>query len=298
MSRQITLVSVDCGTGHACGLALGLKNYGKVTLVWQNKNKHKLDFLNPDAKFGFEHIPKRGDDLIIAGCITFDRLEMRKYNYKRIHIIITDGRFARNPDYYNEKFKNFDVLATGCKHHFRNGLPTKTYYQPFDLSEYDLSKNDKLTVAHSPFVASKFKEKGTQKIIEVISNRNVDFDLITGVSWEECLTRKAKAHIFVDQIDHYDRDKFKFTDPNYVWPALGKSGIEAMHLGCLVLTYGKAYNTEIPSSPIAWVTEKTFAETLAYYIYKPGERTKLARKGHEWALRYATYDFAARNVLQ
>ena len=30
MSQQITLVSVDCGSAHACELAHGLEKYGKV----------------------------------------------------------------------------------------------------------------------------------------------------------------------------------------------------------------------------------------------------------------------------
>jgi len=302
--RKITITCVDAAGGHACGLAIGLKKYGTVTSVWRNKNKHKLDYLVPDAKFGFKHIPLSGDDLIIVSCITYDHLMVvlgrRRFsrilkNYTRVHIVITDGRFPASPEYYNRLFTPYDVLTTGCKRNFRGNLPTKTYYQPFDLSMFDKTKNDHLTIGHSPFTQSKFREKGTEEIIEVTDKYN--FDLITGVSWKECLIRKAKCHIFVDQIDNHDRVKFKFTNKNYVWPALGKSGLEAMHLGCLVITYGKGYDTDIPAPPVAWC-HGNFKEVLEYYIKNESERLKLAAEGQAWALKYSSYDFAAQQVLK
>ena len=301
--KKITITCVDAAGGHACGLAIGLKKYGTVTPVWRNRNLHKLDYLVPDARFGFKHIPARGDDLIIVSCITYDHLKVvlgeSMFNrilkgYTRVHIVITDGHFACSPAYYNNMFTQYDVLTTGCKRNFRGDLPTKTYYQPFDLSMFDKMKNDHLTIGHSPFSKSKFREKGTGEIIK--STDKYNFDLITGVSWKECLIRKAKCHIFVDQIDNDDRDKFKFTTKGYVWPALGKSGLEAMHLGCLVITGGKGYDTDIPAPPVAWC-DGNFKEVLEYYIKNESERLKLATEGQAWALKYSTYDFAARNVL-
>jgi hypothetical protein len=296
---QITITCVDSGGGHACGLALGLKKYGDVTAVWQNRNKHGLDYLVPDARFGFHKIPTYGDHLIIVSCITFDRLltfdrlQLRDFRYDHRHVIVTDGRFARNPNLYNYLFRSWDVLTTGCKRHFREPYPVKTYYQPFDLEH--ISRDKETLIGHSPFGPIKQREKGTEEIIE--ATKDYDFDLITGVSWDECLERKAKCHIFVDQIDHYDRDKFQFKNKDYVWPALGKSGIEAMHLGCLVITHGKSYDTEIPAPPVAWCNGN-FKEVLNYYINHESERKELAAAGREWALKYASYDFAAQNVLK
>ena len=303
MLRQITLVCVDAGGGHACGLAQGLKKHGQLKVVWENRNKHRLDYMTPDAKYGYKHIYPSGDDLIIVSCITYDHMKEQLdkvfrnilNSYQRIHVVITDGRYARNPDYYNQEFKGFDVLTTGCKRHFREPLPVKTYYQPFDLSLFSLNKNKDLTISHSPFVKSKYKEKGTLEIID--STNGYNLDLITGLSWKACIERKARSHIFVDQIDHYDRDKFKFKSPDYVWPALGKSGIEAMHLGCLVITYGAEQKTEIPSPPVAWCNGN-FKEILDYYIKNERERIEMAMAAREWALKYASYDFAAQNVLR
>lgn len=301
MRRRITLVSTDAGPGHNCGLALGLQKYGLVSVIWENKSPHKIDINVPNVKYGYRHI-NRGDDIIIVGCLAYDRIfndvhrrAKIRSNFKRIHIIITDGRFARDPDRYNRLFGEYDILTTGCKKHFRGKLRTKTFYQPFDLSHIDQTKNEQLTISHSPFGKKKYREKGTDQIIEAIEGYN--FDLITGISWDNCLKRKAKSHIFVDQIDHYDRSKFKFRDPEYVWPALGKSGIEAMHLGCCVITHGAAYDTDIPAPPVAWCNGN-FREVLAYYISHKEEREELAQKGKEWALKYASYDFAAKQVLK
>ena len=90
----------------------------------------------------------------------------------------------------------------------------------------------------------------------------------------------------------------KFKTKDYIWPALGKSGLEAMHLGCLTITYGKGYDTEIPAPPVAWCVKDSFREVLEYYIKNEKERIELAAKQKEWALKYASYDFAAQNVLR
>jgi hypothetical protein len=210
-------------------------------------------------------------------------------------MIITDGRFARYPDHYNKLLKGWDVITNACKRHFREPLPAKTFYQPFDLSHVDQTKNRELTISHSPFGPMKFREKGTNQIITTVADYN--FDLITGVSWDECLKRKAKSHIFIDQIDHYDRSKFRFRSKEYVWPALGKSGLEAMHLDCLVITYGKGYDTDIPAPPVAWCNGN-FEEVLEYYIKNEAARRMVALEQQEWALKYASYDFAAQQVLK
>ena len=303
MRKRITLVSTDAGPGHNVGLALGLEKHGQLTVVWENTNLHGLDFLY-QARYGYRSIPNRGDHIIMVGASTFERVRSLPHkfrniiqNYPRKTVIVTDGRYARNPQHYNHLFRNWEVLTTGCKRHFREPLPVKTYYQPFDLSHIETEKNEHLTIAHSPFVKKKFREKGTDQIVGICSELRLNLDLITGVSWASCLWRKAKAHIFVDQIDHYDRSKFKFRDPEYVWPALGKSGIEALHLGCCVITHGKGYDTDIPAPPVAWCNGN-FKEVLKYYIKNEKEREEMAAEGRKWALRYASYDFAARNVLQ
>jgi len=307
--RKIVLTSVDSGSAHACGLAVGLKKHGKLTVVWQNKNLHNLDAVYNKqyrAHYGFSKLPRSADDLIIVACITWDRLKQHfgvrfktwLMGFGRVHIIVSDGRFARNPRYYNREFEGHDVLTTGCKRHFREPLPVKTYYQPFDFSEIDCRKFTNLTVGHSPFVQKKFREKGTNRITLTVKERGLNYDLITGVPWMECIKRKARCHIFIDQVEHYALKKFRFKTGDYIWPALGKSGIEAMHLGCCVMTYGKGYDTDIPAPPVAWTTTEDFWMNFDSLLASPEKRQTLAQQQYEWALTYATPEFASKQVLK
>lgn len=304
--KKSSVVCVDAGGGHNCGLAIGLKKYRDVTTIWLNRNKHGLDSLVPDARYGWKHIPPVGDELIIVSCITYDKLkeyyrERHKHirtlfsGYDRTVIIVTDGRFARNPNYYNKEFIGLDVYCNPCKIYWRGNLPVKEYYQPFDLENIDRTKNNVLTVAHSPFVKAKYREKGTNLITAAVHSLGLHYDLICNVSWAEALRRKAKAHIFIDQVDHYDFAKFNA--PGYVWNALGKSGLEAMHLECLTITRGKHKVGQIPTPPIVWCDKHNLTDILKYYITRPAERSDIARAQRAWALEYSTYDFAAKNIL-
>jgi len=306
--KDVTIVGIDCGGSHACGLSVGMRRYASVTSVWKNKNKHGLDNIDLRSWFGWENIPPEGDELIIVSAITytnllasfkFEGLKKLFDGYKKKKIIFGDGRIARDPERWNNVASDFDeVFCHICKIHFRGDKPTKLFIQPFDMSKVDVRKNDILTVAHSPFVAAKNREKGTHVIVDAMKDYpDVNFDLITGLPWEEAMRRKAAAHIFVDQVAHYDLDKFKFNDDNYEWPALGKSGIEAMHLGCLVITRGQPEARDIPSPPVAWCTTDNFRDVLRYYITHHKSREELAKKQQRWAYTYSTYDFAARHVL-
>ena len=79
MRRRITLVSTDAGPGHNVGLAKGLEKLGQLTVVWENTNLHKLDYLHK-ARYGYMNIPNRGDDIVIVGAITFERIrKTRKF---------------------------------------------------------------------------------------------------------------------------------------------------------------------------------------------------------------------------
>lgn len=303
--KDVTLVCIDAGGGHACGLSLGLRKYCNLTTVWRYPNQHGLDHIEPRALLGFKHLPPGGDELIIMSNITQHYLEkhfgeagFKSYlkGWGVVKTIITDGLITLEADKWNEKMEGMEVFATLCKIGFRGDLPTKEYYQPFDLSHVEVVKNDKLTIAHSPFLPNKMIEKGTAHIKKGIMDRfgdSVIFDVITETPWEEAMKRKAKSHIFIDQL--YNEE-----DPwgvSVLHPSIGKSGIEAMHLESLVFTRGKHKSRGIPSPPVVWITDHPWIELLDYYIYHPTERLEKIAEQKQWAMKYATHDFAARNVL-
>lgn len=307
--KDITLVCVDAGGGHACGLSLGLRKYCNLTTVFKNPNVHGLDHIEQKALFGFDKLFEKfmtpgGDELIIMSVVTLIHLEnhmgvdnFKSYlkNWGVVKIIITDGTMVLDPDKYNKKMKGMEVFATMCKIALRGDLPTKEYYQPFDLSHVEIKKNNKLTIAHSPWVPSKAIEKGTCYIKEGIESYSdtVVFDIITNTPWEDALKRKAKSHIFIDQIFNKENE-YRIGLMN---PGMGKSGIEAMHLESLVITRGQHKPREIPSPPIVWIGDQSWTELLDYYIHHPEERLEKIAIQKAWALKYATHDFAARNVL-
>ena len=302
--KDVTLVCIDAGGGHACGLSLGLRKYCNLTTVWKNHNQHGLDHIEPEALMGFKNMPTGGDELIIMSNITQNHLEkhfggagFRSYlkRWGVVKTIITDGLITLEPEKYNEKMEGMEVFATLCKIRFRGDLPTKEYYQPFDLSHIKIKKNDKITVAHSPFLPNKAIEKGTRYIKEGIEHYGdaVTLDIITTTPWEEAMERKSRSHIFIDQL--YNKE-----DPwgvELMHPSIGKSGIEAMHLESLVFTRGRHKPREIPSPPVVWIADQPWIELLDYYIFHPTERLEKIARQKEWAMKYATYDFAARNVL-
>ena len=107
------------------------------------------------------------------------------------------------------------------------------------------------------------------------------------------MKRKARSHLFIDKL--YNEE-----DPwgvSLLHPSKGKSGIEAMHLESLVFTRGKHESRGIPSPPVVWIGENPLASLVDYYVYHPAEREERIVKQKEWAMEYATHDFAARNIL-
>jgi len=93
-------------------------------------------------------------------------------------------------------------------------------------------------------------------------------------------------------------DVFKFRDPDYIWPALGKSGDEAMHLGCMVITRGANQELYPPCPPVMWYSSgEKLEEIIDYYDKNPNAIGYLAWKQYRWARKYGTHDAAARNLL-
>ena len=70
-----------------------------------------------------------------------------------------------------------------------------------------------------------------------------------------------------------------------------------MHLGCLVITTGQGDDWNIPAPPVVWCDKDNFMDKIRYYVENPAERRNVAARQKKWALKYATYDYAARNVL-
>jgi hypothetical protein len=170
---------------------------------------------------------------------------------------------------------------------FRGGLPTKVFYQPFDLRPSGIKSADML-ISHSPFHEKQMRFKGTSFIKKTVEDLNIDFDLITGASWSETLARKSLSHIFIDQIQ----------DGKKVATGVGKSGLEAMLLKCMVMSEAVIEDCEdIPAPPVVYTTKERLRDDILTYVHNDAERHLVIEEQYEWASTYLNYDFIAKRML-
>jgi len=291
------LISMEAGTGHACQLSVALRKYINLNSIYFFKSEFGLDYIDSEANIGFL-LPQEGNILIIVSSQALDAI----YNYfgesyfsrfNRVTVILTDSSFMAEHERINAMIAEFEVFATNCKMQYREGFPTKVYYQPFELS-VDIVKNKKVTACHSPFATSSKKSKGTETIISTFNEIGVDYDLITGVKWEECIERKSRCDIFVDQIEHVAGDKG--IPENWIG-GIGKSGLEAMLLNCAVISRMNAKDYDIPAPPIILCDKDNFKEKLIFYINNESERNNIINKQRLWADKYLSPDFCAKRIL-
>ena len=260
-----------------------------------------MDWIDGEGTFGFDNLPDKGDILIMVSNFAYSAiLEKRGMsyfdNFKTVKYIIGDSPFMRISFNVKGKMnypKNFELYILACMMQYKYDLEVKVFYPPVDVSFIGIKKTKDLSVSHSPFVSEKYEEKGTKQIIKELKRRHINYDLILMAKWEDCVLRKSKTHIFVDQIDY---NKPGAVDIGWMG-GVGKSGLEAMLLKCLVISCGlfKDYNG-IPGPPIVACTKETFSEVLEEYMDSKKIESKVAEQ-YEWAVKYLDPDYQARNIL-
>lgn len=153
-------------------------------------------------------------------------------------------------------------------------------------------ETERLTIAHSP---THHVTKGTETVIEVVKRIQaddeygdlIDFDLIEGVTFAEAAARRAKAHIFIDQL-------------NPEIGGFGASSIEAMAAGCAVLadirhTIDDWHVRGVASPPIIHVGgADELEDELRYLIRSPSTLAECRIMATEWAEAWATGPALAR----
>jgi len=151
--------------------------------------------------------------------------KLKKYSKKIIFITGTD--YIKNYKSWNKFLNRTNFTNRFCEAEMIKFNPTINKFLPHPM-EYDLPliKNKKITICHAPGLIERPEKKGTPIIISVIKELKNDFDFeydhIVGVSLSECLKRKSKSHIFIDQIN-----------PDV--GGIGKNGYEALSLNCITI---------------------------------------------------------------
>ena len=277
---KVCIISKDATYGNCAILAKGLSEFAKTVLVLGYKDKKNM-YLQYKSRIGYRKIPK-ADRYIIVGAITLDELKDRDIKVRRDVVIFTDTRYLRNPMRYNLMARHSRVFAMPDLIKYREGLPTEVYYQPFDI-DIPIIKNQEVTVCHSPYHVSKLNAKGSLFISDIVNMFPVRYSYIMERSWMDTIEEKSKAHIFIDQMGDN--------------PGIGKSGLEAMLLDCLVISSGDLDFGDIPKPPVVLIKREELYDTLKHFIYNAGARNELILEQKAWAKKYLNKRLWAKRLL-
>lgn len=259
------------------------------------------------------------DHLIFVGAASYNRfwenLAPKAKSWKSAAVILTDSGYYRLAPWYNESFKRRSVTVYAMPDLFVHAKEVGAipFYPPVDASGIQASKAEGVRLGHATRSPGK---KGSDFIRRVFSqimslNKNVHSDIIQGLTWEENLRRKAKCHIFVDQLikDNPDVSQARWvgkssdnkpTGNRKYYGGLGKSGLEAMALKCLTLTSGNEWDTSpyFPPPPVVWVSWRNLKDTLKNLIRDTQERKRITSEQFAWVNQYASLSFVGPHVTR
>jgi len=294
-SENVCIVCINVAFANAaalqnalnCNIAIQLpekKGYGKY-LTKEPYNIEKI----PDSP----HYIFAGSGILTR--IDLSRLEGRKT------VIISDSHYLQETskiDALIEKYK-IEVFCMAdlwqyCK------FPKKMYIHPFvDFDYMDFShikKRDKFTICHSPYHKVETNQKGSREIEQAVKKLKyvtaLDYECITDKTWRQTLDIKASCHFFIDQIsegNHFPQMGYK--------GGLGKSGLEAMLLGCLTFCGGDKIVSDVPAAPFIQVDNESLCKKLLHYKENPFSAQTIQGKQLSWAKKYTNNKYVAKKIL-
>jgi len=265
-------------------------NFGEVLTVFGKPHWKEMERGLENVRYGFAAIPKDCDEYIVVGGKTIITLKQRRPDIQPTKYILTDSNYVRYKSKINRITRNHNVLIMPDLVKHRGELPYKIFYHPFDMSDVEIEKYNTITVCHSPATLSKRFQKGSDFILSAITNlpREIQYLELRDYKWHDAIKIKSKCHIVIDQIDDMRKD---FN------PALGKSGLEGMHLGCATLSNYTYVPCDIPEPPVVKVSRETLSERLLNLIDDRAARSMVVDEQIEWALRYTNPTFVAQRIL-
>ena len=263
---MICLISHDATYGNCAALAEGIRKHEKLTTI----------FFQKDPKDLYKQTPCRitkkipvCDHYIVVGAISMRKLPT--YVWKNMTAILTDSTYLLGSNVWNKKLKGMDVWAMPDL----AGLAgtDKIYYQPFVLPELNVKKTE--FICHTPFHPTKVIEKGTNRIVEACRNLGYPITVVLGKTWRETIDIKARHEICIDQI----------------YRGLGKSGLEAMLLGCATIAGVKP---KLSEAPAVWTDEVNIEKDIAWTIKNKEE---VVKKQMAWAKENLDPSKTAKKIL-
>jgi len=214
---------------------------------------------------------------IVSVCKYIGKRAENIFRKDKKSIFITGTDYLNRSKYWNSKLDSYNFSVRFSEPEMVNLNPKKNIPLLHPM-EYNLSvnKGENVIVSHAPGMVERDKKKGTSIIEKGIKEArkvvSFEYDHIVGVSLSECLKRKARSHIFIDQI-------------NKNVGGIGKNGLEALSLNCVTMcsinnfSSGKRY----ASHPIINVQSSEDVTNNIVYLLKNREvLNKEIQKVSEW----------------
>jgi hypothetical protein len=182
----------------------------------------------------------------------------------RTALLVSDSHYLVETERWNEHFARLEgvrLLLMPDLLPFADRSRAVPFWPVVDCRAAARSeRNGAITVGHSP---SKAARRGQKK---------------------EALARKARFAVFVDQVAD------RIFEPSSWHGGLGKSGLEALALGCSVITSGSVASTEpwFPDPPVVWTDRERFERDLLGLVRDPERVRELGARGRRWAATVAT----------
>ena len=147
---------------------------------------------------------------------------------------------------------------------------------PFNAKKFKLAchqEESRVVIGHAP---TNRAAKGSDVILSVVKSLEREYpvrlELIENLTYEQALEKKAKCHIFIDQIG----------DLGY-----GINGLESLAMGiptCSCLASG--FDEQYPDHPFIVVDEFNLKSRLIRLVKDKALRIQKGREGREWVKKY------------
>ena len=190
----------------------------------------------------------------------------------------------------------------------------KGYYIPhtIDTDKYAFSWSDSCIFAHSPSSPQRKATYLFSETVQYLQARHADLwnewraDLISGVSFHECIQRKRKASLFFDQAG---RDRVADVGVDDIVGWYGNSAIEAMafgiptmaHISDVALRRAASTGVDLSKSPVIRVARKRSSmvdAVLAFVRDEPEGRRELAYRTRAFVEAFHGYSTCGNRLAE
>lgn len=198
-------------------------------------------------------------------------------------LLVSDSVYLADATHWNEQFarlRGLHLFVMPDLLPFADAKRAIPFWPVVDCRAFALPHAQReVTVGHSPSKAGRRAQKGTDFIEEVCTRNGIPLEVVTELPYKEALAKKARFSIFVDQVS----DRI-FADRSW-HGGLGKSGLEALALGCSVITSGNVASTQpwFADPPVVWTDRQRFEADVLALVRDPDRVRELGAAGRAWS---------------